>query len=471
MENKQRASFTGSLGFILATAGSAIGLGNLWRFPYLAAKHGGLFLLLYLILAVTFGFVLMSCEISIGRKTATGALGAYRRMDRRFGFVGILATVAPFLIFAYYCVIGGWIVRYAITYLSGGGATVMEVGSAQYYADFLENAPLGILLFGVFLGLSALVVFFGVQKGIERASKLIMPCLFLLIIGVAIYSLTLSHSDPDGETRTAIEGLSYYFIPRTEDLTLGGFLSVLLDAVGQLFYSLSVGMGILITFGSYSKKETDLVRAVDSIQIFDTGVALLAGLVIIPSVFVFQGVEGLRQSGPGLLFVSLPEVFDQMGIWGAIIAPVFFLLVFFAALTSAISLLETVVASLMDRFHFSRHKSLLLVCSPAALIGALVTVGYAQPWRFLLPNREYGNLADLLDAWCNNILLPATALLTCILIGWIIKSSYVTDELSIGRADSPFRRRKLFPLMLCYICPVLLTVLLLQAFGVFSFLN
>lgn len=470
----KRGNFTGNLGFILATAGSAIGLGNLWRFPYLAAKDGGgLFLLIYIILVLSFGYTLMTAEIAIGRKTGIGPLQAYGKMDRRFGFLGWIATAVPMIIFPYYCVIGGWIVNYGATYISGTADKIYTAGANNFFSNFISNPITPIVCLFVFMGLSALIVLLGVEKGIEKASKVMMPILLVLIIGIAIYSLTLSHYDEaTNTTRTALEGLKIYLIPNFKGLTVGKFFSVLLDATGQMFYSLSVAMGIMITYGSYAKKESDLVSSINQIELFDTGVAILAGTIIIPSVFVFQGTEGLAKSGPSLMFVSLPQVFEQMGFVGHIVGALFFLLVFFAALTSSISLMEAVTASIIDRFHLTRPIATALCLVASLIIGVVVCLGYNVLY-FDIPlfNGSTGQILDLLDYLSNSLMLPIVALLTCLLVGWVCKPHCVLDEIKIGHKSEVIHREKLFVVMIKFVAPVLLFVILLQAFNVFAFLG
>ncbi|MBQ9773677.1 MAG: sodium-dependent transporter [Clostridia bacterium] len=472
MEKQSRGHFTGNLGFILATAGSAIGLGNLWRFPYLAAKDGGgLFLFIYLVLVLTFGFTLMTAEIAIGRKTGIGPLQAYGRMDKRFTFLGWIATIVPVIIFPYYCVIGGWIVQYGFTYVRGGAAEIYQSGSSNFFNSFITDPWAPLVCFLIFMGLSAVIVLLGVEKGIEKASKIMMPILFLIIIGIAIYSMTLSYSDGK-TTRTAWEGLRIYFVPDFTGLTVAKFFSILLDAVGQLFYSLSVAMGIMVTYGSYAKKDSNLVKSINQIELFDTGVAILAGMIIIPSVFVFQGQAGLSESGPGLMFVSMPNVFEQMGFLGHFIGALFFILVFFAALTSSISLMEAVTASLIDRFHLKRPAATALCFGISAVIGTVVCLGYNVFYcKIPLPNGETGQLLDLLDYITNSLMLPIVAFLTCLLIGWVCKPKSVLDEVKLGQENTVFRREKLFTVMIKFVCPVLLVLILLQAFDLFSFLG
>ncbi|MBE6588692.1 MAG: sodium-dependent transporter [Ruminococcaceae bacterium] len=473
MEKNTRGNFTGNIGFVLATAGSAIGLGNLWRFPYLAAKDGGgLFLLIYLALVLTFGFTLMTAEIAIGRKTGVGPLQAYGRMNKSFGFLGWISTAVPLIIFPYYCVIGGWIVEYAFTYTVGAAGNIYETGAKDFFTGFITSNISPLLCFVIFMTISAAIVILGVEKGIEKASKIMMPALFILIIGISIYSLTLSHTDENGVTRTAWDGLMIYLIPNFEGISFSKFISILLDAVGQLFYSLSVAMGIMITYGSYTKKDSNLLSSINQIELFDTGVAFLAGMIIIPTVFVFQGAEGLAASGPSLMFVSLPQVFEQMGIFGHVLGALFFILVFFAALTSAISLMEAVTTSIIDRFHLKRITATLVCYAISLLIGAVVCLGYNVFYLDIpLPNGSVGQILDLLDYVTNNLMLPIVALLTCIMIGWVCKPKSVLDEISIGTDGKKFRREKLFVVMIKFVAPVLLVVILLQAFNLFSFLG
>ncbi len=473
MEKKQRGSFTGRLGFVLAAAGSAIGLGNLWRFPYLAAKNGGgLFILIYIVLSLTFGFALMTTEIAIGRKTGLSPLQAYEKMNKKFKFLGMLATIVPVIIFPYYCVIGGWVTKYAATYSFGQASDIYTNGAGTFFDSFITSDFPPIFWFLIFMGLSAVVVLLGVEKGIEKASKIIMPALFVLIIGIAIYSMTLSYTDPEtGKTRTAVDGLKIYLIPSFEGLTVSKFFTILLDATSQLFYSLSIAMGILITYGSYCRKEDNLITSVNQIEIFDTGVALLAGLIVVPTVFAFQGYDGLEKSGPSLMFVSLPQIFEQMGTIGHIIGALFFILVLFAALTSSISLLETIASSIIDKFRIKRPAATAISFAISIIIGIIVCLGYNVLYtEITLPNgKENQQILDLLDYISNNLMLPIVALLTCVLV-WCCKPKTIIDEVKSG-SNEKFKREKLYIVMIKYIAPVLLITILLQAFNFFSFLD
>lgn len=464
-KEKSRNSFSGSIGFVLAAAGSAVGLGNIWRFPYLAAKDGGgLYLVLYLILALTFGFTLLTTEIAIGRKTKQSPLTAYARLKPKWGFLGVIACLVPVIIMPYYCVIGGWVVKYFIAYLTGDGSTAATDG---YFDDFITGDIQPIVLMIIFLLIVAFIIFRGVNKGIESFSKVLMPLLLLLVIGIAVFSMTIHYTDDAGVIRTGLEGFWIYVVPNLEDLTVKGFFTVLLDAMGQLFFSLSVAMGIMIAYGSYVRDDANLVRSINQIEIFDTGVAFLAGVMIIPAVYTFMGREGMAASGPSLMFVSLPKVFASMGSIGNIIGCLFFAMVLFAALTSAVSVMEAVVSSFMDKFHMSRVKAAAIETVIALVGGIVVCLGYNK-WFFdiTLPNGAHAQILDIMDYISNNCLMPLVAIGTCILIGWIIKPKLVIDE--VEKTGCKFNRKKLYIVMVKFIAPVLLLILLLKSLGVLT---
>lgn len=466
--NEKRNSFSGSLGFVLAAAGSAVGLGNIWRFPYLAAKDGGgLFLAMYIILALTFGFTLLTSEIAIGRKTKQSPLTAYGKLSKKWGFLGVLACVIPMIILPYYCAIGGWVLKYFVTFLSGTGAAAAAADG--FFTGFITSSVEPIVLMMIFISVTAGVIILGVNKGIESFSKVLMPILIILVLGIAIFSITISYTDAEGVTRTGLEGLKIYAIPNLEGMTVKGFFTVLLDAMGQLFYSLSVAMGIMIAYGSYVKDSDNLVKSINQIEIFDTLVAFLAGVMIIPAVFVFQGREGMAASGPSLMFVSLPKVFAEMGGVGRFVGCLFFAMVLFAALTSSISIMEAVVSSLMDKFNWSRTKAVIVEFIITISGGLAVCFGY-NIWYFdlKLPNGAVGQVLDVMDYVSNNILMPIVAIGTCILIGWILKPKAVIDEAT--KNGEKFGREKLYIVMIKYITPVLLLILLLKAVGVITFI-
>jgi len=462
MDQKKRGSFSGRIGFVLAAAGSAVGLGNLWRFPYLAAKDGGgVFLLVYIIMALTFGFALMATEIAMGRKTKSSPITAYGKISKKFAFLGPITAIVPTIIFPYYCVIGGWVTKYSVDYLIGAGMKTVADG---FFVNFISSfSP--ILWCATFLGISAVVVFFGVEKGIEKFSKVLMPALAVIVIGIAIFSLTLK--DPESG-RNAIDGLKIYVIPDFTGMTVGRFFRIALDAVGQIFFSMSLAMGIMVTYGSYVKDDSDLVKSVNQIEIFDTAVALLAGLIMIPTVFTFQGAAGLEKAGPSLLFISLPQVFQQMGFVGHIIGALFFILVLFAALTSSVSLLEAIVSMVMDKWDISRKKATTLSVVVTSAIALVVCLGYnVLSFGITLPNGATDqNLLDVMDYAINSVVMPIVALLTCLMVGWACKTTVITDE--IKKNGEKFSREGLYNVMIKFIAPVCLVLILISGFGVFA---
>lgn len=463
-KKKESGGFSGQIGFVLAAAGSAVGVGNLWRFPYLAAKDGGgLFLIIYLILVLTFGFTLLTSDIAIGRRTKKSSIYAYEAMRPKWKFLGVITFFVPVLIMTYYAVIGGWITRFMVTYVTG--ETQAAAGDG-YFTGFITSPVASVVYALIFMLITAFVVYNGVEGGIEKCSKFIMPVLLLMIVGISIYSLTLSHTDDSGVTRTGLDGLMVYLKPNLEGLTLSRFLQILLDAMSQLFFSLSVSMGIMITYGSYVKPDVNLNRAVNQIEIFDTLVAFLAGLMIIPSIYVFSGTEGMG-AGPSLMFVSLPKVFAAMGKAGPIIGFVFFVMAAFAALTSCVSVLETVTANCMELFHSSRKKTTLILTVIYCIASVVIALGYSVFYmEITLPNGSVGQLLDIMDYISNSFMMPFISLLSCILIGWIVGPKWVVEEME--STGDKFGRKKIYMVMVRYIAPVLMLILFLQSTG---FLN
>ncbi len=463
--DKKRNSFSGSIGFVLAAAGSAVGLGNIWRFPYLAAKGGGgLFLVIYLVLALTFGYALLTTEISIGRHTKKGPLSAYGEMHKKSHWIGIFACLVPMMIMPYYCAIGGWVIKYFVGFLTGEGLAMAEDG---YFGAFITGNTQPIIYTFIFLSICTLIILRGVNRGIESMSRILMPILLLLVIIIAVFSLTISHTDAEGVTRTGMDGFKIFIIPNLEGMTVRKFFSVLMDAMGQLFYSLSVAMGIMVAYGSYVRDEDDLGKSINQIEIFDTGIAVLAGVMIIPAVFAFQGREGMEASGPGLMFVSLPKVFAEMGMIGRVVGVLFFAMVLFAAVTSAVSIMEAIVSSFIDEFHLSRKAASWLEYFIALVVGVVVCLGYNRFYFELkLPNGSVGQVLDVLDYVSNNIFMPVVAISTCIMIGWILKPQVIIDEVQKGNAH--MGRKNLYYVMIKYLAPILLLILLLKAMGILT---
>ena len=451
MNGEKRSSFTGKIGFVLAAAGSAVGLGNIWRFPYLAAKYGGgIFLLVYILLAVTFGFALMTAEIAIGRKTGLSAIGAFKSLNKKYSFVGWLAAIVPAIILPYYSVIGGWVTKYLFDFASGAaGATANDA----YFGNFISQTGEPILWFAIFLGATALIVLGGVEKGIEKVSKIMMPILVVLSLFIAVYSVCLPG---------ALEGVKYYLMPDFSKFSV----TTVLAAMGQLFYSMSLAMGIMITYGSYMKKDVNLESSVTQIELFDTGIAFLAGLMIIPAVFVFSGgsPEALGK-GPSLMFVTLPKVFESMA-GGTFVGILFFLLVLFAALTSSISLMETVVSIVCDKFKVDRKLSCLIVFVFSVVLGLVSTLGYGIWDDVKIIGLQF---LDFFDFISNSVLMPIVAFFTCIFVGYVIKPKAIEEEVELS---GNFKRRALFNFVIKYFAPVCIVLILvssvLDAFGIFK---
>lgn len=442
MSNDKRSNFTGKIAFVLAAAGSAVGLGNIWRFPYLAAKYGGgIFLLVYVILAVSFGFALMTAEIAIGRKTGLSAIGAFKKLNSKYSFIGYLAALVPAIILPYYSVIGGWVTKYFYEFISGNVAGAATDG---FFEGFISQTGEPILWFAVYLSLTAIVVLFGVEKGIEKVSKIMMPILIALSVFVAIYSMSL-----DGAWR----GIVYYIKPDFSHFSA----KTVLAAMGQLFYSMSLAMGIMITYGSYMKKDVSIESSVKQIEFFDTGIAFMAGLMIIPAVFAFSGgtPEALGK-GPSLMFITLPKVFDAMA-GGEYIGIAFFILVLFAALTSSISLMETVVSIICDKFNIARKLSCLIVFIFSIALGLLSTLGYGLLGNIKIIGMQF---LDFFDFISNSVIMPLVAFLTSIFVGYIIRPSSVIDEVELSGV---FKRKRLFTFVIKYLAPICIVLILVSS--------
>ncbi len=438
--SEKRSSFTGKIGFVLAAAGSAVGLGNIWRFPYLAAKYGGgIFLLVYIILAVTFGFSLMCAEIAIGRKTGQSAITAFKSLDKRFSFVGWLCAIIPAIILPYYSVIGGWVMKYFTVFVTGG---IEKASDGAYFGEFISKIWEPIGWFFLFLALTALVVMLGVQKGVESVSKVMMPVLVILTLFVAIYSMFMPG---------AMEGVKYYLIPNFRDFSV----MTVLAAMGQLFYSMSLAMGIMITYGSYMKKDIGIEKSVRQISVFDTGIAFLAGMMIIPPVFAVSGNADIN-AGPGLMFQTLPSVFATMK-GGSIIGAAFFLLVFFAAFTSSISLMETVASIIEDKLHWKRRKVCLVLFVFCLVMGIPSSLGFSA-WSFI--SVAGLSILDIFDFASNSVLMPITALATCIFVGYFLKPKTVIEEIELS---GKFTAKRMFIIVIKYVAPVCIVLILISS--------
>ena len=463
---KKSSSFSGSLGVVLAAAGSAVGVGNIWRFPYLCAKDGGgLFLLVYLVLVLTFGFTLLTTDVAIGRRTKQNALNAFATLNKKWKFLGYLTFLVPTLIMTYYSVIGGWITKYFTLYLVSSGDAAAQDG---FFTSFITSPVSPIVFMLIFLALTAWVVYCGVEKGIEKYSRYIMPGLLLLIIGIAIFSLTLSYSDESGMTRTGIEGLLVYIKPAFTGLTVQRFLNIALDAMSQLFFSLSVSMGIMITYGSYLDKKQNVEKNALVIVVCDTLIALMAGLAVMPSRFALDAAGAV--GGPKLLFITMQNVFDKMGSIGPIFGILFYLLVVFAAISSSISLLEVIVAHFVDDARDAgkgdkRKPYSILAAIAAGVLCVLVCLdglgenGIAPATLLNIEASGWSDCwLDFFDCVAEGILMPLGALLMCICIGWELGPQIVDDECCLE--GNRFKSKAFFNVCVKYITPIIMILIL-----------
>lgn len=455
-EKEIRSQWSGKWAFVLAAAASAVGLGNLWRFPYLAAKYGGgMFLFTYLVLVFTFGVSLLLLEVALGRKTGQSAIGAFKEFGKKYAFIGVLNAAIPFIITPYYCIIGGWVVKYAASYITAGPAALADGGG--FFSSFISSNVESYVWMFIFMAIVFVIVALGVKGGIEKANLIMMPALIVMAIGIALYTLSMPG---------AIDGVVYYLTPDFSKFSP----ELVIGALGQMFYSLSLAMGIMITYGSYLNKKESLTSSVVRIGGFDIGVSFLAGLVIVPAAFVAlgSGAAVAEKAGPSLMFITLPGVFNDMGGAASIVGFIFFLLVLFAALTSAISLTETCVSIVQDRARWSRKRSLFTVIAVVVVMGAFVNAGY-NGLSFIEPLGEESTLLDFFDFISNSVMMPIAALLTCIFVGWIIKPKVIADEI---KESSEFKLEKAWTVIIKYIAPVLVTIILIayvaDQFGFFS---
>jgi len=441
-QEKKHTGFTSKIGFVLAAAGSAVGLGNLWRFPYLTARYGGLFILIYIIFAVTFGFSLLTLEIAIGRKTGKDVVGAFGTLNKKTKWFGFFSLVVPVIIVPYYCVIGGWVMKYLVAYMNGAGAT--GVLTADYFSSFISGSWEPLIYFLIFAAMTFIVVVFGVQKGIEKVSKILMPLLAIIAVALAIFVLC----QPG-----ALEGLKYVFVPNFENFSG----QIFLDALGQLFYSMSLAMCIMITYGSYMKKSENIQKCGRQISIFDTGFAIVASLIIIPAIFAFSANPDadIASSGPSLMFITLPNVFGAFS-FGNLLGILFFILVLFAALTSSISLFEAIVAVLCKNFKLKRLHACFIVFGIIVVLGVLSSLGFGPLSMISLGGMT---ILDMFDFISNSVLMPIVAIGTCLIAGYFINTKLITEELGLKEKS---RNETYFKIMIRYIVPVCLLAILVS---------
>ena len=441
----KRGSFSGKIGFILSAAGASVGLGNIWRFPYLAAKYGGgIFLLVYIVLAMTFGYTMIVAETSIGRMTGKSPVGAYKSFGNRpaLRFGGWINAVIPILIVPYYSVIGGWVIKYLAEYLLGQAHLVAADG---YFSAFISGGFSSELCFLIFAALTLIIIFAGVENGIERVSKVMMPILVLLSLVIAAYSVTRPG---------ALEGVKYFLVPNPKNFS---WMTVV-AAMGQMFYSLSIAMGILITFGSYMKKDVSIEDSTRNVEVFDTAIAIMAGLMIIPAVFSFSGGDpSALKAGPSLMFITIPKVFDSMGM-GTVIGVAFFLLVLFAALTSSIALTESAVSTLQDELGWSRNKSTAVMGVSMVLLGSLSSLGYGPLSSVTILGMQF---LDFFDFLTNSVMMPIAAIASCILVSRVIGVERIEQEVTLN--GGAFRRKRIFNAMIRYLCPIFAAIILISS--------
>lgn len=441
----KRSSFSGKIGFVLSAAGASVGLGNIWRFPYLAAKYGGgIFLLIYILLALTFGYSMIVAETSLGRMTKKSPVGAFASFGRSgwLSLGGWINAIIPILIVPYYSVIGGWVLKYLLEYLLGHGS---ELASDGYFSAFISDGLSTEICFIIFSLFTLVIIFAGVRNGIERVSRIMMPILVVLSVIIALYSMTRPG---------ALEGVKYFLIPNVQNFS---WMTVV-AAMGQMFYSLSIAMGILITFGSYMKKDVSIEGSTKNVEIFDTAIAIMAGLMIIPAVFSFSGGNpDTLQAGPALMFITIPKVFDSMGM-GTLVGILFFLLVLFAAITSSIALTESAVSTFEDELGWGRKKSTVLIAVIMLCLGSLSSLGYGPLANVTILGMQF---LDFFDFLTNSVMMPIAAIAVCLLISRVVGLKAVEEEVLHG--ESTFRRRKIFYVMIQYLCPVFAAIILISS--------
>jgi len=451
---KKKGGFSSKIGFVLAAAGSAIGLGNLWRFPYLAGQYGGgIFVFCYIVLAITIGFVLLTLEIAIGRKTGKSVIGAFPALNKKFKWFGYVCVIVPMIIVPYYSVIGGWVCKYIFAFISGDKGVVGDIttnSSSDYFTGFISGTYEPLIFFLIFAVISLIIVAFGVQKGIEKMSKILMPILAVMAVFLMIFVLCQPGSG---------KGVGHFLIPDFSKLSF----KTILAALGQLFYSMSLAMCIMITYGSYMKKSDNIRSSARQISIFDTAFAIIAGLIIIPAVFSSSAspeiAEGVLESkGPALMFIQLPVIFNSLP-GGQIIGIIFFVLVFFAALTSCISLIESIVAVLCENGKMKRITACVIVFGIIFVLGTLSSLGFGvlSGFSFNFQGQACGIL-DLFDILANNVLMPIIAIITCIFAGWCIDKNTIPTELGINNSKI---KTNYFRIMIKYVAPVFILAILI----------
>ena len=463
-QQTQKGQWKSQFGFLMASIGSAVGLGNLWAFPYKMGKSGGFaFLIVYLALVFVVGMIVMLCELTLGRKTGKGVIEAYESLGHRYKWVGVISWISPILILGFYSMLGGYCLKYLtanVGDLFGASWGTDGADSETFFTNFYTDRSQAVVFTLIFIALASLIVCAGVSKGIEKFTSIATPLLFVMLIIIIIRSVTLPGAGA---------GVEFIFKP---DFTLfrgAGWIKLLARAGGQMFFSMSLGMGIMITYGSYMRREDDIQKSSVIIPIADTVAALFAAMAIMPAVFA----EGLDPAqGPGLLFVTLQTVFKRMGAIGPIFGCVFYLLVFIAAIDPSISLMEAAGSALLDRDiakgrQMDRKKNTLIVALITAAEGVLISVDClgASNLPHLLGQ---GSLLDLFDLFSEGLLMPTAALMTSLIFGWIMPG-WLDDEITYAGEGKTraFRMKKYFYLCLKFIVPPMMVLVLLGQIDIF----
>ncbi|WP_434145447.1 sodium-dependent transporter [Photobacterium leiognathi] len=431
-----RGNWSSKIGFVMAAAGSAVGLGNIWKFPYTAGENGGgAFVAIYLLFVIFIGFSVMLTEFAVGRKTGLSAVGAFKTTDRRWTFVGIMGVLSGLLIMGFYPVVGGWAIAYIYKISTGLLSQPTAIGDS--FSGFIADPMQPLFWMGLYLLLNIFVVIRGVSGGIEKAGKILMPLLFIILIIVSVKGLTLPG---------AMAGLEFLFKPDFSKIDS----SVVLAALGQAFFSLSLGMGCMLTYGSYLRKKENLVQTTAMVTAMDTGVALLAGIAMFPAMFAFSMEPS---AGPGLVFVVVPQLFAEMGGIGFILALLFFIGLSVAALTSSVSLLEVVVAYLIDEKGFSRVTAVI----SASIVMALLCILASLSIGGLGPKLFDTGAFDIFDLLTDKIFLAVGGMLVCLFAGWRLDCSELKKEITNdGKVSFPLFN--LWYALIKYIIPVAIAI-------------
>ncbi len=443
IETQNRDQWSSKIGFILAAAGSAVGLGNLWKFPYTAGMNGGgAFVIVYFAILLLVGFTLMMAELVVGRHTQLNAVGAYRKIRKNWAFVGGLGVLASFIILSYYSVVGGWVVNYIVKALTGAFNTADIEALGGMFTGLISSPVEPLIYHGIFMLMTLGIVIGGISGGIEKYSKILMPALFVMMFAIMLRSVTLPG---------ASEGIKFLLAPDFSKIDGG----VILAALGQVFFSLSLGMGCMITYGSYLSKEENIPQSSFIIPLIDTGVALLAGLTILPAVFAF-GFD--PASGPGLVFVTLPAVFSKMPL-GSLFAVIFFVLVLFAALTSSISLLEASVSYVVDDWGWNRKGATFALSAAIFLLGIPASLGMGPLSHIKLIKGK--DIFDSMSFVSDNILLPLGGLLLCIFVGWVWGMKNAINE-ATSNGKHGFALAPIWSFLVKFVAPIAILVVFIQ---------